>query len=95
MDNTKQDWWSGFQQGCRNEKYDVYSPVAKLCTFRINVAIANRLGLIIYQMDVQGAFLYGERSETVYMSLAGNSKCNSNTVSKLNKSIYVFFFKQH
>lgn len=39
-------------------------------------------------MDVQSAFLYGDIIDEVYMTLPGKDKTNSNTVCKLNKSIY-------
>lgn len=79
----------GFQQKCDDNLYDVYAPVAKVSTFRILVVVANKLNLPIFQMDVQGAFLYGEIKDEVYMYLPNVTKNNkSNTVCKLNKSIY-------
>lgn len=78
----------GFQQDCSSELYDIYAPVAKLATFRILIVIANKLGKPIFQMDVRSAFLYGDISEEVYMSLPGYNKSNSDFVCKLHKSIY-------
>lgn len=77
----------GFQQQV-TDLYDVYAPVAKLTTFRILVIIANKLKLPIFQMDVQSAFLYGEITDEVFMSLPGTNRNNCDTVCKLNKSIY-------
>ena len=48
----------------------------------------------MYQMDVQSAFLYGEISDDIYMSFLGENKNNSNTVCKLNKSIYYYGLKK-
>lgn len=77
----------GFQQKCDGSFYDIYAPVAKVSTFRIFVVVANKLRLPIHQMDVQGAFLYGDINDEVFMSLP-NSRNKSKTVCKLNKSIY-------
>lgn len=60
----------------------VYAPVASLPTFRILMAIANKKRLAVHQMDVTGAFLYGEIKDNVYMRLPDERVC------KLNKSIY-------
>lgn len=76
----------GFQQQCDNENYAIYATVAKLCTFRVMLAVANKLRLVLYQMDIQGAFLYGEISDEVYISLPGEKQ--SNNMCKLNKSIH-------
>lgn len=70
----------GFEQ--RDENLDVYSPVAKLGTFRIFMAVANKLKQSVYQMDVVGAFLHGDIQETVYIKLHTGEIC------KLNKSLY-------
>lgn len=77
----------GFQQQC-DDMYDIYAPVAKLCTFRILLVIACIFKLPVFHMDVQSAFLYGDINDEVYMSLPGKDKNNSSTVCKLNKSIY-------
>lgn len=70
----------GFQQkNCDDEKY---SPVAKLTTFKVMMAVAAQKRLPVYQMDVTGAFLYGDINETVFMRLPNNKVC------KLKKSLY-------
>lgn len=69
----------GFQQNLDNETYDnVFSPVAKLCTFRILLVIACRLGVPIFQMDVQNAFLHGDISEEIYVTAKGNQDIQFN-----------------
>lgn len=79
----------GFQQEEENSNsYDIYAPVAKLCTFRILLVLASKLNLPVFHMDVESAFLYGDITDEVYMSLPGKTKYNSKTVCKLNKSIY-------
>ncbi|CAH0723982.1 unnamed protein product, partial [Brenthis ino] len=42
---------------------EVYAPVASLTTFRTMLAVAARKKLPVYQMDVTGAFLYGDIDE--------------------------------
>lgn len=70
----------GFEQkDCDSE---IYAPVARMTTFRIFMAIANNMNLPVYQLDVTGAFLYGDIKETVFMKLPEGTKC------KLNRSIY-------
>ncbi|GJV63554.1 putative ribonuclease H-like domain-containing protein [Tanacetum coccineum] len=59
-------------QGHRQEEgidYDeVFAPVARLEAIRIFLAFASYMGLIVYQMDVKSAFLYGKIDEEVYVS---------------------------
>ncbi|GJZ50247.1 putative ribonuclease H-like domain-containing protein [Tanacetum coccineum] len=54
-------------QGHRQEEgidYDeVFAPVARLEAIRIFLAFASYMGLIVYQMDVKSAFLYGKIDE--------------------------------
>ncbi|GJX70473.1 putative ribonuclease H-like domain-containing protein [Tanacetum coccineum] len=60
------------QQGHRQEEgidYDeVFAPVARLEAIRIFLAFASYKGLMVYQMDVKSAFLYGKINEEVYVS---------------------------
>ncbi|GJX01680.1 putative ribonuclease H-like domain-containing protein [Tanacetum coccineum] len=59
-------------QGHRQKEgidYDeVFAPVARLEAIRIFLAFASYKGLIVYQMDVKSAFLYGKIDEEVYVS---------------------------
>lgn len=56
----------GFEQNSEFDLGELYAPVAKLSTFRVFVAIATKLNLPIHQMDVTGAFLYGDIDREVY-----------------------------
>ncbi|GJR17810.1 ribonuclease H-like domain-containing protein [Tanacetum coccineum] len=48
--------------------YDkVFAPVAKIETIRLFLAYASFMGLIVYQMNVKSAFLYGTIEEEVYV----------------------------
>ncbi|KAL2252268.1 UNVERIFIED_CONTAM: Retrovirus-related Pol polyprotein from transposon TNT 1-94, partial [Sesamum indicum] len=57
----------GFKQKEGIDYFDTYSPVARLTTIRVLIAIASVYNLPIHQMDVKTAFLYGELEEEIYM----------------------------
>ncbi|GKC96448.1 ribonuclease H-like domain-containing protein [Tanacetum coccineum] len=46
---------------------EVFAPVAKIEAIRLFFAYASFMGLILYQMDVKSAFLYGTIEEEVYV----------------------------
>ncbi|KAL0290196.1 UNVERIFIED_CONTAM: Retrovirus-related Pol polyprotein from transposon TNT 1-94 [Sesamum calycinum] len=50
----------GFKQKEGIDYFDTYSPVARLTTIRVLIALASVYNLSIHQMDVKTAFLYGE-----------------------------------
>ena len=49
----------GFSQISGVDYDDVYAPVAKLASSRTLIAMANRLGLFLHQVDIKGAYLNG------------------------------------
>ncbi|KAL0381857.1 UNVERIFIED_CONTAM: Retrovirus-related Pol polyprotein from transposon RE1 [Sesamum angustifolium] len=53
----------GFKQKEGIDYFDTYSPVARLTTIRVLIALASVYNLSIHQMDVKTAFLYGELEE--------------------------------
>ncbi|KAL0303858.1 UNVERIFIED_CONTAM: Retrovirus-related Pol polyprotein from transposon TNT 1-94 [Sesamum radiatum] len=53
----------GFKQKEGIDYFDTYSPVARLTTIRVLIALASVYSLPIHQMDVKTAFLYGELEE--------------------------------
>ncbi|KAL0361366.1 UNVERIFIED_CONTAM: Retrovirus-related Pol polyprotein from transposon TNT 1-94 [Sesamum radiatum] len=57
----------GFKQKEGIDYFDTYSPVARLTTIRVLIALASVYSLPIHQMDVKTAFLYGELEEEIYM----------------------------
>ncbi|CAG4926146.1 unnamed protein product [Colias eurytheme] len=78
----------GFEQNNDIDYNDIYAPVAKLTTFRLFVSVATLLKLPIHQMDVTGAFLYGEIKDNVYLQLPEGAFNSNNNVVKLHKSLY-------
>lgn len=68
---------------------DTFSPLAKLTTVRLVLALASIHSWHVYQFDVNNAFLHGELHENVYMVIApGVTTSKPNQVCKLAKSLY-------
>ena len=59
----------GFSQIGGVDYDDTYAPVAQLASSRAIIAMANRLDLLLHQVDIKGAYLNGELNdnEVLYM----------------------------
>nr|GEU76107.1 putative ribonuclease H-like domain-containing protein [Tanacetum cinerariifolium] len=81
-------------QGHRQEEgidYDeIFTHVARIEAIRIFLAFASYMGVIVYQMDVKSAFLYGTINEEVYVSQAHGfvDPKFPNKVYKVVKALY-------
>ncbi|PKU80692.1 Retrovirus-related Pol polyprotein from transposon TNT 1-94 [Dendrobium catenatum] len=69
---------------------ETFSPVAKLPTIRILLAIALKNNWKVQQLDVANAFLHGNLDEIVYMKQPHGFEDNTNPdyVCRLHKAIY-------
>ena len=57
----------GYNQHHGVDYTEVFSPVARMETIRLMVALASQRGWSIYQLDVKFAFLYGDLNEVVFV----------------------------
>ncbi|GKB50819.1 putative RNA-directed DNA polymerase [Tanacetum coccineum] len=78
----------GFSQREGFDYLETFIPVVKMSTIRcmFNVAICN--GWDLFQLDINNAFLYGDLSKDVYMTLPPGFDIDKSKVCKLNKSLY-------
>ena len=67
---------------------DTFAPVAKFKTLRVILALAAILGLALYQLDVQSAYLNGKIDKEIYMEQPEGFNDNSGRVCLLRRSIY-------
>lgn len=77
----------GFTQKPGLDFLETYSPVARMTTVRLLLAIVVQQDLEVHQMDVCTAFLNGDLQEEIYMKQP-DGFAEGDLVCKLNKSLY-------
>jgi hypothetical protein len=80
----------GFRQIEGLDFFDTYSPVTRITSIRMLIAIAALRNLEIHQMDVKTAFLNGDLEEEIYMKQPEGYVVprHENKVCRLVKSLY-------
>jgi hypothetical protein len=79
----------GYNQIEGLDYFETYSPVAKVTSVCLIIALASINNWFLHQLDVNNAFLHGDLKEDVYMVIPpGVTNTKSNQVCKLNKSLY-------
>ncbi|CAL2253197.1 unnamed protein product [Prunus armeniaca] len=80
----------GYRQKEGLDYFDTYSPVSRITSIRMLIAIAAIHNMDIHQMDVKTAFLNGELDEEIYMEQPEGFvvKGQETKVCKLVKSLY-------
>ena len=70
--------------------FDTYSPVTRLTTVRILIAMASIHKLIVHQMNVKTTFLNGDLDEEIYLDQPESFvvQGQESKVCKLRKSLY-------
>ncbi|KAL0411947.1 UNVERIFIED_CONTAM: Retrovirus-related Pol polyprotein from transposon RE2 [Sesamum latifolium] len=67
---------------------ECFSPVAKVVTVRLFLAISTIFGWHIHQMDVNNAFFHGYLNEDIFMEAPEGSRVPTGHVCKLKRSLY-------
>ncbi|CAM8969964.1 unnamed protein product [Rhodiola kirilowii] len=79
----------GFNQKLGKDYKHTFSPVAKLHTVRIVLALATARGWPFFQLDINNAFHHGFIEEDISMKVPeGYSKASPHQVCKLKRSLY-------
>ena len=80
----------GYKQKEGLDYFDTYSPVMRINSIRMELAIAALRNLEVHQMDVKTAFLNGDLDEEIYMEQPKRfiSPGQEKKVCKLVKSLY-------
>ena len=89
LKDTKLVWSLGALSRLKTDYKHTFSPVAKLTTVRVFIALASAKGWLMHQLDINNAFLHGFIDEEVYMQPPeGYTKASPGQVCKLQRSLY-------
>ena len=80
----------GYRQRENIDFFDTYSPVTRITSIRVLIALAAVHNLVVHQMDVKTAFLNGDLEEEIYMDQPEGFVVHGqeHKVCKLVKSLY-------
>jgi hypothetical protein len=78
----------GFTQIQGVDYFETFSPMVKLNSIKILLALATQYDLEIHQLDVKTAFLNEHIEKDIYMSIPEGLPSNPDLVCKLVKSLY-------
>jgi len=78
----------GFNQIKDKDYKHTFSPVTKLPTVRVLIALATTKGWPLHQLDIHNAFLHGNLDEELYITPPEGYRKAQGKVCKLNKSLY-------
>ena len=80
----------GYAQTYGIDYEDTFSPISKMKTVRIVIAVAAAKGWTLHQMDVKNSFLHGELQEEVYLvnPPGYEDMDHPDYVCRLHKSLY-------
>ena len=80
----------GYTQKEGEDFFDTYSPITRIATIRVLLALAASYGLHVHQMEVKIAFLYEELEEEIYMEQPDGFVVpgEENKLCRLIKSLY-------
>lgn len=79
----------GYKQKKGYDYFDTYSPVSRMTSIRMILAIVSLRNLEVHQMDVKTAFLNGDLEEEIYIDQPeGFESMDKRKVCKLVKSMY-------
>ena len=78
----------GYSQVHGIDYNETFSPVAKMDSIRLALAIAALRQWEVHHMDVKCAFLNGDLTEEIYMQQPQGFSTNPSLVCRLRKSLY-------
>lgn len=78
----------GFQQQEGIDYEEIFATVVKSSSYKILLALAAKLTLTVYLMDVKTAFLHGKLDHTIYMRPPPGMGIENGKILRLKKALY-------